>query len=179
MLLIRFFLHLAGYPTVGGSRLHIAHLLWGGLLMLAALVVLLAYLGRNSRRLAALLGGIGFGTFIDEIGKFVTHDNDYFYRPGVAIIYVVFILLYLLTRSMLRRGASREEYLVNAIQEVSQAAVGDLDLEERDRAMTYLDKAGRNDPVVSALSDLLSRSEVVVADSPGRLESIRRADLTP
>ena len=81
VLLIRFFLALTGYPTVGGGTLHIAHMLWGGLLMLVALVLLLAFLGRFAHQLGALLGGFGFGTFIDELGKFITRDNDYFYRP--------------------------------------------------------------------------------------------------
>jgi hypothetical protein len=31
---IRGFLHLSGYPMVGGESLHIAHMLWGGVLML-------------------------------------------------------------------------------------------------------------------------------------------------
>ena len=35
---VRWYLDLAGYPTVGGGGLHVAHVLWGGLaLLLAAL----------------------------------------------------------------------------------------------------------------------------------------------
>nr|MEE4269245.1 hypothetical protein [Candidatus Krumholzibacteria bacterium] len=30
VLLIRFYLHLTGYPRVGGDSLHIAHMLWAG-----------------------------------------------------------------------------------------------------------------------------------------------------
>lgn len=65
VLVIRFALALSGYPQVGGRELHIAHLLWGGLFMLVALVLLLTFLGRRIRILAVLLGGIGFGTFVD------------------------------------------------------------------------------------------------------------------
>ena len=34
VLAIRFILRITGYPSVGGARFHIAHMLWGGLLML-------------------------------------------------------------------------------------------------------------------------------------------------
>jgi hypothetical protein len=82
------FLHLSGYPTVGGESLHIAHMLWGGLLMLVALLLLLGFLGKPVKSAAAVIGGAGWGTFIDELGKFLTHDNDYFFEPTFALIYV-------------------------------------------------------------------------------------------
>src|SRR5450756_1412272 len=41
---IRFFLGLTGYPQIGGAGLHIAHMLWGGLLMLVSVVILLGFL---------------------------------------------------------------------------------------------------------------------------------------
>ena len=42
ILVICTFLASTGYPQLGGHGLHIAHLLWGGLLMLIALVLSLA-----------------------------------------------------------------------------------------------------------------------------------------
>lgn len=72
---IRAFLALTGYPRIGGGGLHIAHMLWGGLLMLLALGLLLLFLDRSLQWLAAAVAGLGFGTFIDEIGKFLTADN--------------------------------------------------------------------------------------------------------
>src|SRR5450755_87649 len=83
---IRWFLALTGYPKIGSNGIHIAHMLWGGLLMLLALILLLSFLNRSVEHAAAIIAGLGFGTFIDEIGKFVTSDNNYFYRPAISLI---------------------------------------------------------------------------------------------
>jgi hypothetical protein len=173
---IRAYLRLANYPSVGGSRLHIAHMLWGGLLMLAGLVILLGFLGRRPKRWGALIGGIGFGTFIDEIGKFVTRDNDYFYRPAVALIYVTFVLTYVALRSVrTRQTVTEQEYLVNALQEMEEVARKDLQAEERDRALHYLARADARNPLVAGLSELLRRTAVAPTPAPGRVARVRRA----
>lgn len=99
VLLTRAFLAATGYPQIGGGGLHVAHVLWGGLLMALAFVVLLSFAGPVARPLGALLGGVGFGLFVDEVGKFVTADNDYFYEPTAALIYAVVVALVLLAGS--------------------------------------------------------------------------------
>ena len=175
VLAIRAYLRLTNYPKVGGESLHIAHMLWGGLLMLAAVLILLAFIGERSRWLAAFVGGVGFGTFIDEVGKFLTHDNDYFYQPAVAIIYVTFVLTYLALRSVRRRRATHHEYLVNALQEMEQAAVRDLQSEERDRALHYLARADVNDPLVAGLRQMLERAELRPASAPRFVSRSRRS----
>ncbi|MGB9927844.1 MAG: hypothetical protein ACPK85_05505 [Methanosarcina sp.] len=98
VLAIRFFLGITGYPQVGGGGLHIAHVLVGGFFMLASILILLIFLGNYSRSLAAFLGGFGFGAFIDELGKFITSDNDYFFKPSIGLIYITFILLFVFIR---------------------------------------------------------------------------------
>lgn len=45
LLINRFILHLTHYPSVGGSKYHIAHMLYGGLLMLVAIVINLSFWG--------------------------------------------------------------------------------------------------------------------------------------
>lgn len=164
---IRLYLRLAGYPTIGGEGLHIAHMLWGGLLMLIALVLLLGFLGRGAQWAGAILGGLGFGTFIDEVGKFVTHDNDYFYRPSIAIMHVFFVVTYLVVRRALTaRSYSQHEYLLNAIQEFEELALGDLDAVEKTRALRYLDLADPKNPVVQPLRDLLENAVPVPTGPP-------------
>ena len=52
---IRWFLGITGYPRIGSNGIHIAHMLWGGLLMLLALMLLLAFLDRWVQHLAAVI----------------------------------------------------------------------------------------------------------------------------
>jgi len=68
----RVYLELAGYPQIGNGVLHIAHALWGGLLLFVAVLLPLALANRWALQASALLGGMGIGLFIDEVGKFIT-----------------------------------------------------------------------------------------------------------
>ncbi len=116
VLLTRLYLSLTGYPQIGGGGVHVAHLLWGGMLMLAAQILVLSVLGKRIRRLGAIVGGLGLGLFIDEIGKFVTSDNNYFFQPAVAMIYVVFVVLFLIFRAIEYQRLSSAESLVNSAE---------------------------------------------------------------
>ena len=162
----RIVLHLTGYPRLAPGSLHIAHMLPGGLAMLAALLLLLGYLGSGVKRVAAVRGGAGFGTFIDELGKFVTKDNDYFFQPTAALIYLVFVLTYLAFRATRRRPLAPEEAVANALEMTLEAVRHDLDREERDRALAWLGRASPGDPIAAALADALRRTEPVPASAP-------------
>ena len=114
ILINRAFLALTGYPQIAFGSFHIAHMLWGGFLMLVSLILVFYYWNPSIRRLAALISGIGFGLFIDELGKFITQDNDYFFKPTIAIIYIIFIAMYLIFRRMVGLNPlSQREITVN------------------------------------------------------------------
>ncbi|CAM3692311.1 hypothetical protein KIPE111705_20740 [Kibdelosporangium persicum] len=93
VLVVRAYLELTGYPELSGGGLHIAHTLWGTLLMLGGQLVLLSFLGPRAKAAGAVVAGTGFGLVVDEVGKFVTADNNYFFQPTFAIIYAVFCLV--------------------------------------------------------------------------------------
>jgi len=167
ILVIRLQLWATNYPQLGGGKFHIAHLLWGGLFMLIALGILISFLGRSLRTPAAIVGGVGFGFFIDELGKFITSDNDYFYKPTAALIYVIFVALFLITRAMQRRrGFTPHEYLVNAIDITMDAARHDLDVREKREALELLDRADQSHPMVAPMRRMLHELDAVPAPEP-------------
>lgn len=171
ILIIRTQLWLTNYPQLGGSGLHIAHLLWGGLFMLVAIGLLLTFLGAPVRHRAALIGGVGFGFFIDELGKFITSDNNYFYRPAAALIYLIFLGLFALSRWAAKRdGLTPREALVNAINLLGEAARHRLDERQKANALELLERADPGDPLVPRLRALLQAIHPVPSAPPSRAE---------
>jgi hypothetical protein len=172
---IRLFLEVTGYPQLGGPQLHVAHMLWGGLLMLAAIVILFSFLSRASKRLATVLGGFGFGTFIDEIGKFVTRDHDYFYEPAVALMYISFIVIFLAAHIIRTRWEySEREYLMNALQEMEELALHNLDRDEQVKALWYLERSDPAHPMVPALKELVSAASPLPSGRSGHFSLCKK-----
>jgi uncharacterized membrane protein len=161
---IRWFLALTDYPRIGSNGIHIAHMLWGGLLMLLALLLLLAFLDRSIGHVAAVIAGLGFGTFIEEIGKFVTADNDYFYRPAVALVYAAFVVAFLVARTFVgQRRLTETEALANALHLLAESADGPIEPDDRARIARLLAWA---DPDAAG-TKLIER---YLADLPGTAE---------
>lgn len=112
IVLIRAVLFAMGWPALAGPHLHIAHMLWGGLALTIALLISLLKPLVN-KTILAVLGGVGFGFFIDEIGKFVTANNDYFYQGTFLLIYLLLLLLWGVTRLFVTRS-EKQLYLLPA-----------------------------------------------------------------
>lgn len=138
ILAVRFYLKVTGYPEIGTSTLHISHLLPGSLLMLASILVLLAAVNRGARGFAAVLAGFGFGLAWDELGKFITKDNDYFFHATPGLIYLTFVLLYLIVRYAAQRRFTQNEYIANVLDLLKDAAIKDLDVREYEHAKELL-----------------------------------------
>jgi hypothetical protein len=175
VLVIRAFLALTHYPQLGAGRLHVAHMLWGGLALGAALLLVLLSVSRRAKPIAALVGGAGFGFFIDELGKFLTRDNDYFYQPAIALIYVLFVALFLVVRAMLSsRALDSGENLVNAIALLKDAALEDLDATEKARALELLSRCDPADPRAARLRALFGRLDVIPVPPHGPYTRLKR-----
>ena len=167
ILVIRTQLWLTNYPQLGGGSLHIAHLLWGGLFMLVAIWFALIYVNRWSRRVAAVLGGIGFGFFIDELGKFITEDNDYFFRPAAPLIYIIFILLFLVIREVSRRLEMRpDRALANLLDLLPATVTGEFGPREKAAADDLLEQSDPADPRVEAARQYLESVQLAPVEPP-------------
>jgi hypothetical protein len=156
LLVVRAYLKLTGYPRIGNGEIHIAHWLPGGLAMVSAQVLLLAFIGRRSRQVAAVVGGIGFGLFIDELGKSITTDADYFFHPTIALIYLVFIALSLGIRAIAQRALSPRALIVNASDSLTDAIIGGATRTEVAHTLRLLQRSGSHGQLTAALHAALT-----------------------
>jgi hypothetical protein len=180
----RWFLDMTGYPKVGGGGLHIAHMLWGGLLLVIAATLPLLFVGRRVLVLASIASGVGVGLFIDEIGKFVTETNDYFFAPAAPLIYGALLLLTALWAVVWHRRdviASAHNVLQDGVEAARAAIDGDLTRQERDRVAADLETiVASGDPASATIArrqlDLLRTPELEARlAQPGLIESGRMA----
>jgi hypothetical protein len=177
IVLVRLFLHLTGFPQLGNSTLHIAHALWGGLLLFIAALLPLIFANRWTYSAGALLSGVGVGLFVDEVGKFITQNNDYFYPPAAAIIYGFFLLVvvvYLRVRRPLPQNPRAELYC--ALDGLTEVLDRDLDPHEYaalEKRLQYVVRTG-DDPslttLATALLDFMASMNPPPQGSPGFLQ---------
>ncbi len=142
VIVTRWLLDLAGYPKLAAGDLHVAHALWGGLLLYAAALLPLAMAGRTAYLISALLSGVGMGLFIDEVGKFITERNDYFYPVAAPLIYASFMIsVFAWLQIRRRRPGDAKGHLLSALEGLEEAVVGDLQRTERRELLEELERA--------------------------------------
>jgi len=135
----RLFLELTGYPQLGSGELHIAHVLWGGLLLFAAALISIIFVNDWAATLSALVAGLGVGLFIDEVGKFITSTNDYFYPSAAPIVYVFFLLTVLLAFQVRQnRPKSTRSRMYEILEKLSEVLDRDLSSFEREELIQSL-----------------------------------------
>lgn len=179
VLVTRLFLELTGYPKIGGdSAIHVAHVLWGGLLLFLGALVVLLFANQWTLTVSSILWGAGVGLFIDEVGKFITANNDYFVPIAAPIIYGFFLVtawIYVQARRPPARTPRAEMYgILDMIKEVLDH---DLDPEERvtlEKALRHV-RQETTEPNLSRLAaellDFIGATELSLAeDQPTPLE---------
>jgi hypothetical protein len=177
----RVFLAATGYPRIGGGTFHLAHALWGGLLLVVAVVVQLLWANRWALRLAAGCAGIGVGLFMDEVGKFITTRNDYFFPLAAPIVYLAMVILgWIAFRARRRRPPTDRERLYHVLDGMQDLADGRLDSDRRAAIVAHLghlrDEWDRPElRVLSARLEefLLSPVVTVLPPRPGLLHRAR------
>jgi len=137
---VRFFLEITGYPQIGNEELHIGHVLWGGLLLFAGGSLPLVFANKRILDISGLLSGVGVGLFIDEVGKYITQSNDYFYPAAAPIIYI-FFLLTILIYQMVRKPAENDlrTNLFHALEDFEEVLEGDLSEIEKSRVIQRME----------------------------------------
>lgn len=181
VIVTRVYLELTGYPQLGSGNLHIAHVLWGGLALYIAAFLPLTLLNRAALTWSAVFNGVGIGLFIDEVGKFITRDVDYFYPPAAPIIYAFFllsVLFYFFVRRPERHDARAELY--RAIEELPPLVDGVLLAQERQEIRDRLAYARQSaDPQIAALAITLAdyltaEQQRIAVGTPGRVQRLRQ-----
>ncbi len=123
----RIFLEILDYPQIRHGEIHLAHAVLGTLLLTLANITLFSFHGKIIRQFGAVVGGLGFGQIIDEIGKFITRDNNYFYQPVPMIIYLVFISLFFIYRYLDRdTKQTPKEVIYEALEHLEELAEDNL-----------------------------------------------------
>lgn len=174
----RLFLELTGYPQLGNETLHIAHVLWGGLLLFVSALLMLIYANRWVYRLGAVLAGLGVGLFMDEVGKFITQTNDYFYPPAATIIYAFFLLVvifYMEVRKPRRRDVRQELYsALDAFEEVLERDLDPVEHARLEDRLHYIVDHAEHYELANLAEELLqflqARHLPVVPRRPSRFE---------
>ena len=180
ILFTRLFLVLTGFPQVGGGTFHIAHAVWGGLLLMVALSIALALANRWAAIAASLVGGIGAGFFVDEIGKFITADNDYFFPLAAPLAYgVLVVFAFVAFRAGSRTRDTARGHLYAALDLIKPTLDGPMTQRQIDEINGHLERANKHNATdqTRALAEGLRQAVAVAQEDVVPEESTRSGRL--
>jgi hypothetical protein len=178
--LTRFILLITGYPQLGNETFHIAHVLYGGIMLYIGSLLPLIYANRWAYTWSSLFSGVGIGLFIDEVGKFITQNNDYFFPAAAPIIYAFFltsVLIYTRVTKETPMDTRTEFYAV--LETLEEVIDHDMNPEEHFELRTRLgrikEKVTETD--LGLLSDQIlefvnSGAINIVPDDPGFFDKV-------
>jgi hypothetical protein len=158
-----------GYPQVGSrdpGGIHISHSIYGGIMMLVAIFIAISFLAPASRWWLSILGGLGFGWYVDELGKYVS-NSGYLYRGALPLIYIVFVVLFVVARTLASRAYGPDDAVANALESLKLAAVGALDDAGRNEALQRLASIAPSGEFAAQVRELLGNAPA----SPSRPRS--------
>ena len=166
-----------GYPQIGSRNpggIHISHSIYGGFSMMIAASVALSFLHPNVRWFLAIVGGLGFGWYIDELGKYVSNAG-YLFSSALALIYIVFILMYVAFSALAQRAFTPDDAVANALESLKAAALGTLDDRQRRVALRRLERLGPDSSFATRLHELLEDTPASPPRPAGRVRRFRLA----
>ena len=169
VVLNRVVLIILGYPQVGSRNpggIHISHSIYGGIMMLVAMIAAISFLAPSARWFVAVLGGLGFGWYVDELGKYVSNAG-YLFEPALALIYITFVVLFLVARTLAGRAYGPDDALANALESLKSAGVGALDDAQRREALRRFDVAAPEGEFADHVRVLLSDAPASPPRPPG------------
>lgn len=140
-----------------------------------AIALTLTFINKEAKRASSIVGGVGFGIFIDELGKFLTRDNNYFFRPTFALLYVIFLLLALGFKKLIDAiKRDEKEYAMNALEILKEAVFYDLDQKEKQHILGYLEKADKTNQIIHELADMMKRLDTIPTQTQGFLTRLKQ-----
>jgi hypothetical protein len=154
----RLILELTGYPQLGTETLHIAHVLFGGVILYVSSLLPILFSNRWTYTWTAILSGLGVGLFVDEVGKFITETNDYFFPAAAPIIYAFFLLTVLVYQRIKKepelsvRGSLYA--VIEVLQEVLDHSLEPEELDEMKNKLDYIIEEAQNPHFISLAKEL-------------------------
>lgn len=163
----RLFLEIFNNPVIGRGNWHIAHVLFGGLFMLIGIIIFIIFYGKKSIRYASIFAGIGWGMFIDELGKYITSDNNYWFRPAIIFIYISFVFLFILYRLLEKKTRqSRSSLWHELLEDCQEIFNNDLEKNEKKELLQKIKKYERLIPSPAEKKILSDLKQLVISIIP-------------